>query len=54
MLERPGFIHPGSNVVVGGYSTGLARARFHGWLDEVRIYRRVLSPPDIAELAQAE
>ncbi len=51
-LERPGFINPASNVVVGGYSAGLARARFHGWLDDVRIYRRLLSPTDIATLAQ--
>jgi len=53
-LERPGFINPASNVVVGGYSAGLARARFHGWLDDVRLYRRVLSPTDIATLAQAK
>lgn len=53
-LERPGFINPGNNAVVGGYSAGLARARFHGWLDDIRIYRRVLSPTDIATLAQAK
>jgi hypothetical protein len=53
-LERPGFIHPAGNVVVGGHSAGLARARFHGWLDDVRIYRRVLSRAEIAQLAQAE
>lgn len=51
-LERRGFIHPGGDVVIGGHSAGLARARFHGWLDDVRIYRRVLSPVEIATLAQ--
>ena len=51
-LERPGFINPGSEVVVGAYSPGLARARFHGWLDDVRIYRRVLSQGEIATVAQ--
>ena len=52
-LERPGFISPGSNVIVGGHSVGLDRARFHGGLDDVRIYRCVLSPTDIRTLAQA-
>ena len=50
-LGRPGFINPSREVIVGGYSPGLARARFHGWLDDVRIYRRVLSPAEIAALA---
>lgn len=56
--ERPGFINPGREifrqVVVGGYSVELDRARFRGWLDEVRIYRRVLSDTDIAELARPQ
>lgn len=51
-LDRPGFINPGSDLVVGGHSVGLDRARFHGWLDDVRIYRRVLSPEDIRILAR--
>jgi len=51
-LERSGFINPASNVVVGGHSVGLARARFHGRLDDVRVYRRVLSRAEIADLAQ--
>jgi len=53
-LERTGFINPGDNLVVGGHGVGFARARFHGWLDDVRIYRRVLSPADIAALAQTK
>jgi len=28
------------------------RARFRGWLDDVRVYRRVLSPDEIAKLAE--
>lgn len=53
-LERSGFINPAGDVVIGGHSGGLARARFHGWLDDVRIYRRVLSPAEIAALAQGK
>ena len=52
-LDRPGFINPGRQVVVGGYSPGLERALFRGWLDDVRMYRRVLSAEDIAELSTA-
>ena len=51
-LERTGFINPSSNnLVLGGYSVGLARARFQGALDDVRIYRRVLTADEIATLA---
>lgn len=53
-LERPGFINASTDLVIGGHSVGLARARFDGWLDEVRIYRRVLPPAEIAKLAQPE
>jgi len=53
-LERPGFINPSRELVVGAYSPGLARAHFHGWLDDVRIYRRVLAPSEIAALAEAK
>ena len=53
-LERAGFINPATNVVIGGHSVGLTRARFHGWLDDIRIYRRALSSADIATLAQTK
>ncbi len=54
MLERRGFINPASDVVIGGHSPGLARARFHGWLDDVRIYRRVLRAEEVAALTHAK
>lgn len=52
MLERRGFVKPGRDLVVGGYSADLDRAWFRGWLDDVRLYRRPLSPEEIAELAR--
>ncbi|MCK5805200.1 MAG: glycoside hydrolase family 99-like domain-containing protein [Lentisphaeria bacterium] len=53
-LERSGFINPGREVTLGGYSASLDRARFLGWLDNVRIYRRVLAPAEITALARRE
>jgi hypothetical protein len=52
-LPRAGFIAPGRDLVVGAYSPDLDRARFRGWLDEVRLYRRVLSAAELAGLAQS-
>ena len=52
--DRSGFINPGKEVIVGGHSPGLERARFQGWLDDVRIYRKVLSPEEIKSLAQKQ
>ena len=56
VLERRGYINPGRldrgcDVVVGAYSPTRPDTRFHGWMDDVRIYRRALSATDIAELA---
>jgi len=50
-LERQGFINPGKSITVGAHGSDLDRARFRGWLDDVRVYRRVLSADDIAKLA---
>ena len=50
-LERRGFIHPGGSITVGAYSPDMDRARFRGWLDDVCVYRRVLSADEIARLA---
>ena len=50
-LERRGFINPGSSITVGAHRAGMDRARFRGGLDSVRVYRRVLGPAEIAELA---
>ncbi len=50
--ERHGFINPSKSVTVGAHSAGLDRARFRGWLDSVRVYRRVLSAEEIADLAR--
>lgn len=52
MLERRGFVKPGRDLVVGGYSLDLDRAYFRGWLDDVRLFRRPLSPAEIGELAR--
>ena len=51
-LERQGFINKGSSITVGGYSSVMERAMFKGQMDEVRVYRRVLSAEEIAELAK--
>lgn len=51
-MERRGFIKPGRDLVIGGYSKDMDRAFFRGWLDDVRLYRRPLSPKEIAELAR--
>ena len=44
--ERHGFINPGDSITIGSHSAGMDRARFRGWLDSVRVYRRVLSPEE--------
>ncbi len=49
--ERRGFIAPASAITVGGFSPTMDRARFRGCLDDVRVYRRVLTPDEIATLA---
>ncbi len=51
-LERLGFIVPGDTLTVGAFGPDLTRSRFKGWLDNVRVYRRVLPPDEIAKLAQ--
>ena len=51
-LERPGFINPSTTITVGGHSASMDRARFRGRLDSVRVYRRVLTAAEIAELAR--
>ncbi|MBP7638315.1 MAG: glycoside hydrolase family 99-like domain-containing protein [Kiritimatiellae bacterium] len=50
-LERRGFINPGDGIIVGAHGVDLERARFRGCLDNVRIYRRVLTADEIAKLA---
>ncbi len=55
-LERHGYINPGRldrgvDVVVGAYSPTRPDTCFRGWMDDVRIYRRVLSAAEIAALA---
>jgi len=50
-LERRGFINPGDDIIVGAHSVDMERARFRGCLDDVRIYRRVLTADEIAKLA---
>ena len=50
-LERRGFINPGNAITVGAHSTDMDRARFRGDLDDVRVYRRVLTADEIAKLA---
>lgn len=51
-LERRGFINPANAIIVGGHSADMDRARFRGCLDSVRVYRRVLAPEEIADLAK--
>ena len=51
-LDRSGFINPGDSITVGAHGAKLDRARFRGCLDSVRVYRRVLSPEEIADLAK--
>ncbi len=53
-LERRGFINPGNAITVGAHSADMDRARFRGWLDDVRVYRRVLTAADIAKLAERD
>jgi hypothetical protein len=50
-LERRGFINPGHTITVGAHATDMDRARFRGWLDDVRVYRRALTAGEIAKLA---
>jgi hypothetical protein len=50
-LERPGDVRPnGSKLVLGNYEVGHA-AHFTGLLDDVRLYRRALTPEEIARNA---
>lgn len=53
-LERRGLVKPGRELVVGGYGADLERARFRGWLDDVRLYRRPLADQEIAELVKPD
>ena len=53
-LERRGFINPGDSITVGAHSADMDRARFRGWLDDVRVYRRVLTAEEIARLADLD
>jgi hypothetical protein len=50
-LERRGFINPGGAITVGAHAADMDRARFRGWLDDVRVYRRALSAGEVARLA---
>lgn len=50
-MERRGFIQPGNSITIGAHSAGMDRAQFRGWLDGVRVYRRVLRAEEIATLA---
>lgn len=49
--ERQGFITRGSDFFVGSFDAR-ERHAFQGLLDDVRVYRRVLSADEIAKLAQ--
>ncbi|TWT84996.1 Laminin G domain protein [Planctomycetes bacterium CA13] len=49
-MQRDGFIHPGDSLTIGAFSADMDRAQFRGWLDNVRVYRRVLSPKEIVAL----
>ncbi|NQT92745.1 MAG: glycoside hydrolase family 99-like domain-containing protein [Lentisphaerae bacterium] len=51
-LERRGFIRPGGPVTIGAFNAQMNRAQFRGWLDSVRVYRRVLAAKEIADLAR--
>ncbi len=51
--ERRGFINPGNSITIGAHSAAMERARFRGWLDSVRVYRRVLSADEIADLVSS-
>ena len=51
-LERRGFINPGNSITVGPHSVDLDRARFRGCLADVRLYRRVLTADELAQLAK--
>jgi len=52
-MERPGEVRPnGSPLVLGNYEVGHP-AHFTGLLDDVRLYRRVLTPEEIRTHAAA-
>ena len=53
-LERRGFINPGNAITVGAHGADMDRARFRGGLDDVRVYRRVLTADEIAKLAELD
>jgi hypothetical protein len=53
-MERPGEVRPNNSpLVLGNYEAGHA-AYFTGLLDEVRLYRRVLTPEEIRRLADLQ
>ena len=52
--ERLGFINPGNSITIGSHSADMDRARFRGDLDSVRVYRRVLSADEIADLTATD
>jgi hypothetical protein len=52
--ERRGFINPGNSITIGAHGALMDRAQFRGWLDSVRIYRRVLSAEEIAALTSGD
>jgi hypothetical protein len=52
VMERRGFIRPGTPITLGAHSINNVPTRFLGWLDDVRVYRRALPPEEIAKLAQ--
>ena len=47
--ERYGFINPGNSITIGAHDSR-EHTRFRGWLDDVRVYRRVLPAEEIAGL----
>jgi hypothetical protein len=53
-LERRGLINPGSAITVGAHGADMDRARFRGCLDDVRVYRRVLTADEIVKLAELD
>ncbi len=53
-LNRRGSINPGSSITIGAFNPEMDRARFHGQLDSVRVYRRVLSAREISAMADGQ
>jgi hypothetical protein len=46
--------NPGVNVSVGGQPAGAGGRNFHGYLDDIRILERALSPFEIAEIVNSQ